>query len=135
MRSTHREHDVLYSTSNDVPLRCRTLLTPPLDVGVFCSRENALVPIHSVASHRDSAADALLETCVGALDLLLDLSENCTALMSPYASVVGDLVLGWGGNLCVLVCCVFCFIIFCLLSQSVSAQNIFEELLHVFWPE
>lgn len=52
---------------------------------------------------RDSTADVLLETCIGALDLLLELSENCTALMSPYANVVGDLVLGGGGALLVVV--------------------------------
>ncbi|CAM9800709.1 unnamed protein product, partial [Hapterophycus canaliculatus] len=45
----------------------------------------------------DSAADTLLETCLGALDLLLELSENCAALMSPFANTVGDLVLGGGG--------------------------------------
>ncbi|CAB1096440.1 unnamed protein product [Ectocarpus sp. CCAP 1310/34] len=44
------------------------------------------------------AADALLGTCLGALDLLLELSENCPDLMSPYANTVGDLVLGGGGR-------------------------------------
>ncbi|CAM9812805.1 unnamed protein product [Ectocarpus sp. 12 AP-2014] len=46
----------------------------------------------------DMAADALLGTCLGALDLLLELSENCPDLMSPYANTVGDLVLGGGGR-------------------------------------
>ncbi|CAN0147301.1 unnamed protein product, partial [Scytosiphon promiscuus] len=50
------------------------------------------------AVQRDPAADALLETCLGALDLLLELSENCAVLMSPFANTVGDLVLGGGGR-------------------------------------
>ncbi|CAN0224154.1 unnamed protein product, partial [Ectocarpus sp. 4 AP-2014] len=50
------------------------------------------------AGERYMAADALLGTCLGALDLLLELSENCPDLMSPYANTVGDLVLGGGGR-------------------------------------
>ncbi|CAN0325135.1 unnamed protein product, partial [Ectocarpus sp. 8 AP-2014] len=50
------------------------------------------------AGERGMAADALLGTCLGALDLLLELSENCPDLMSPYANTVGDLVLGGGGR-------------------------------------
>ncbi|CAM9550164.1 unnamed protein product [Ectocarpus sp. 6 AP-2014] len=50
------------------------------------------------AGERYVAADALLGTCLGALDLLLELSENCPDLMSPYANTVGDLVLGGGGR-------------------------------------
>ncbi|CAM9655874.1 unnamed protein product [Pylaiella littoralis] len=43
-----------------------------------------------------SATDQLLETCLGALDLLLALADKCPALMLPYANTVGDLVLGGG---------------------------------------
>lgn len=65
---------------------------------LLCGLFSPVRLIGRVFSRRDSAAaDALLETCVGALDLLLELSETCAALMSPYANVVGDLVLGGGG--------------------------------------
>lgn len=46
---------------------------------------------------REAATGALMESCLGAIDLLLHLSEQCPALMSPYANAVGDLVLGGAG--------------------------------------
>lgn len=50
-------------------------------------------------SREVAAADARLESCSGALDLLLHLCNNCAALMSPFADAVGDLVLGGTGEL------------------------------------
>ena len=50
------------------------------------------------ARRRDAGTDALLESCLGALDLLLYLSEGCAAVMSPYANAIGDLVLGGAGE-------------------------------------
>lgn len=73
------------------------LLAPPL----FGRSTPHSVPFaHTHFFVRDMAADALLGTCLGALDLLLELSENCPDLMSPYANTVGDLVLGGGGMQC-----------------------------------
>lgn len=41
---------------------------------------------------------SLLDSCLGALDLLLHLAENVPVLMSPYANGISDLVLGSSGG-------------------------------------
>ena len=67
---------------------------------VFCFFLFRCICFETRARERESAAaDALLESCSRALDLLLHLSKNRADLMSPFANAMGDLVLGEAGAL------------------------------------